>query len=39
VAGVVIITGLVGYRYFKHHYPSLSNHGLNAAAAAAQKKL
>ena len=37
VAGVVILTGLAGYKILKNH-ASFSNHGLNAAASVASKK-
>jgi hypothetical protein len=38
VAGVVIVTGIIGFRHFKNHASSLSNQGVKAAANAASKK-
>ncbi|KAF1800565.1 P-loop containing nucleoside triphosphate hydrolase protein [Mucor lusitanicus] len=37
VAGVVILTGLAGFKYFKNH-SAFSNHSLNAAAATVASK-
>lgn len=37
VAGVVILTGLAGFKYLKNH-SAFSNHSLNAAAMVASKK-